>query len=177
VPYFAYADPVIFSGLRNLQTNTKRRRKMNQFFQMLKKDHEDVKNILGQLKETKESAPKKREDLFQKLREELVPHMKAEESTFYPPLLAKKEAREDAMEGIEEHHVSELVLKELEKMPKDEEKWGAKVGVFKELVEHHIKDEESKLFKSAEKALDQDAFKKIMKQFEQEKQKIKKSLK
>jgi hypothetical protein len=40
--------------------------------------------------------------------------MKAEESAFYPLLMEKKEAREDAMEGIEEHHVSELVLKELE---------------------------------------------------------------
>jgi hypothetical protein len=38
--------------------------------------------------------------------------MKAEEITFYPPLLAKKEAREDALEGIEEHHVSEMVFKE-----------------------------------------------------------------
>ena len=59
---------------------------MNQFFQMLKKDHAELKEILGQLEETKESAPKKREQLFQKLREELVPHMKAEESTFYPSL-------------------------------------------------------------------------------------------
>jgi hemerythrin-like domain-containing protein len=150
---------------------------MNEFFQMLKKDHKEVKEILAQLKETKEKESSKREDLFQKLREELVPHMKAEESAFYPPLMKKKEAREDAMEGIEEHHVSELVLKELEKMPKDEEGWGAKVGVFKELVEHHIKDEESKLFKSAEKALDSDDFKKIMKEFEQDKQKIKKKLK
>jgi hemerythrin superfamily protein len=175
VPYFAYADPVRPARFRNLQTNTKRRRKRNQFFQLLKKDYAEVKGILGQLKETKESAPKKREELFQKLKEELVPHMKAEESAFYPPLMEKKEAREDAMEGIEEHHVSELVLKELEKMPKDEEKWGAKMGVFKELVEHHIEDEEKKVFKSTEKALDQDAFKTIMKQFEQDKQKAKRA--
>jgi hemerythrin-like domain-containing protein len=164
--------------LRNLHTNIIRRRKMhNEFFRVLKKDHEEVKGILGHLKATKESAPKKREDLFQKLREELVPHMKAEESTFYPPLMAKKEAREDAMEGVEEHHVSEMVLKELEKMPKGEEQWGAKMSVFKELVEHHIQDEESKVFKSAEKALDHDEIQNIMKKFDQEKQKIKKTLK
>jgi hemerythrin-like domain-containing protein len=150
---------------------------MNEFFQMLKKDHKEVKGILRQLKETKEKESSKREDLFQKLRKELVPHMKAEESTLYPPLMEKKKARENALEGIEEHHVSELVLKELEKMPKDEDKWGAKVGVFKELVEHHIKDEERKLFKSAEKALDPDEIIKIMKQFQQDKQKIKKKLK
>ena len=148
---------------------------MNAFFQMLKKDHVELKGMLGQLTETKDS--KKREELFQTLREELVPHMKAEESTFYPSLMAKKEAREDAMEGVEEHHVSDLVLKELETMSKGEEKWGAKMAVFKELVEHHIKDEESKVFKSAEKALEPDEILNIMKKFDQEKQKIKKDLK
>ncbi|RJQ23040.1 MAG: hemerythrin domain-containing protein [Nitrospiraceae bacterium] len=132
--------------------------------------------ILGELKESKESPLKKREELFQKLREELVPHMKAEEKTFYQPLMAKKEAREDTMEAMEEHHVAEVVLKELEKMQKGE-KWGAKMSVFKELVEHHIKDEESKVFKSAEKALDHDEIQNIMKKFDQEKQKIKKTLK
>jgi hemerythrin-like domain-containing protein len=45
------------------------------------------------------------------------------------------------------------------------------------IEEHHIKDEESKLFKSAEKALDPDAINNIMKQFKQDKQKIKKNLK
>jgi len=150
---------------------------MNEFFQMLKKDHEEVKGILGKLKETKESELKKREEVFLKLRIELVPHMKAEESVFYPPLMAKKESREDALEGVEEHHVSEMVLKELETTQKGEDIWGAKMAVFKELVEHHIKDEESKVFKSAEKALTQDDFEKIMKQFEQEKQKIKKNMK
>ena len=39
------------------------------------------------------------------------------------------------------------------------------MAVFKELVEHHIKDEESKVFKSAE-TLDHAEFQNIMKQFE-----------
>ena len=150
---------------------------MNQFFQILKEDHEEVKVILAQLEETKESESKKREKLFQNLREELVPHMKAEESAFYEPLLTKKESREDTLEGVEEHHVNEMVLKELETTPKNTDQWGAKMSVFKELVEHHIKDEESKVFKSAEKALDQDEIQNIMRRFEQEKQKIKKNMK
>ncbi len=40
----------------------------NEFFKMLRKDHREVKGILGQLKLTKASAQKKREKLFQKLR-------------------------------------------------------------------------------------------------------------
>src|SRR5512141_1732581 len=149
---------------------------MNEFFQMLKKDHEEVKGLLGQLKETKESDSKKREELFQKLTEELVPHMKAEEKTFYKPLIAKKEVRDDAMEGIEEHHVADLVFKELRKMQKGEDQWGAKMSVFKELVEHHIKEEEGKIFKDAEKVLGDDEIQDIMKQFGKEKQKLRKNL-
>ena len=148
---------------------------MNEFFQLLKKDHVELKGILGKLVEIKES--KKREEMFHTLRIALVPHMKAEESAFYAPLSAKKEAQEDAMEGLEEHHVSEMVLKELEKMPKDEDHWGPKLKVFKELVEHHIKEEESTIFKSAEKALEKNEIEDIMKKFEKEKEKIKKGLK
>lgn len=148
---------------------------MNEFFRMLKKDHEEVKGILGQLTETKEE--KKREKLFQKLTDELLPHMKAEEIAFYPTLLEKKGAREAALEGIEEHQVSDTVFKQLEKTPKGVDQWGAKMSVFKELVEHHIKEEESRVFKSAEKALNADELQTIMKKFDQEKQKMKKTLK
>ena len=81
------------------------------------------------------------------------------------------------MEGLEEYHVTMLALKKLKKMPKVEELWGAKMGVFKEIVQHHIKGEERKVFKSAQKALNLDEIQNIMKQFEQEAQKIKKSLK
>jgi hemerythrin-like domain-containing protein len=65
--------------------------------------------------------------------------------------------------GVEEQHVSEMVFKELEKTLKGEDQWGAKMSVFKELVEHHIQDEESKVFKSAEKAFDHDEIQNIMK--------------
>ena len=105
-----------------------------------------------------------------------MPHLKAEEITFYPFLIAKKEAREDAMEGVEEHHVIDIVLNELKKMPKGEEQWGAKMGVFKEPGEHHIEDEERKVFKRAKRHWSSDEMQNIMKKFEQEKQKIKKIL-
>lgn len=149
---------------------------MNEFFQMLRKDHKVVKEILGQLEET-ENKSKKRDELFQKLKEELVPHMKAEEIAFYQPLLAKKEAREVALEGVEEHHVSELVFKELETMPKDQDQWGAKLSVFKELVEHHIKEEQGPIFTTAEKVLSQNSFQSILKQFVSEKEKVLENLK
>lgn len=50
------------------------------------------------------------------------------------------------------------------------------MSVFKELVEHHVQEEESKIFESAEMALDHDEIENIMKTFDQEKQRIRKTL-
>ncbi|WP_300156387.1 hemerythrin domain-containing protein [Solidesulfovibrio sp.] len=145
----------------------------NALFKAIKDDHQEAKSILEQLSMTKESDLEKREELFKTFRIAFIPHQKAEEKTFYKPLLQKKASRDPALEGMEEHHVADLVLKELEQQPKDKDQWGAKMSVFKELVEHHVQEEESEVFKSATKALSPDEFPQILKQFEEEKQKLK----
>ncbi len=149
------------------------------FFKLISKDHKKIMGIFEKLEESPESTSKKLEELFDKLRKKLTSHLKAEGSAFYKPLIAanKKKAHEKALEGMEQHQTIENVLKELEKMPKNEDRWGAKMHVFKELVEHHFQDEESKIFKSAKKALSDDEFANIITQFEREKQKIKKPTK
>jgi hemerythrin-like domain-containing protein len=149
----------------------------HEFLQTLQKDHQEVKQILANLKNTSDRAMKTREDLFMNLKQELIPHMKGEEKHFYPSLKDNKEAREVTMESLEEHHVAETVLKELDKLSRDAENWGAKLKVFKEIVEHHIEEEEEELFKAAEDTLDEDDFDKIMTSFQDEKEKVKKTIK
>jgi hemerythrin-like domain-containing protein len=149
----------------------------HEFFQMLEKEHEEVKGILAKLESQSKGSAKTKEDLFLKLKEELIPHMKGEEKHFYPALKDGGETSEIAMEGIEEHRVAETVLKELDKLSKDAENWDAKLKVFKEIVEHHIEEEEEELFEAAEDALEEDDLDKIMASFEKEKEKAKKKIK
>ena len=149
---------------------------MNEFFKMLRKDHRTVKTLLSELEET-ESKSKKREELFKTLKEELVPHMKAEESTFYDALVGKKSSRDKGLEGFEEHHVAEMVLKELDSTPKDEDKWKAKLSVFKEIVEHHIREEQGAMFNAAEEALTEKQLESIMKDFQEKKKSVKEKMK
>jgi hemerythrin-like domain-containing protein len=143
------------------------------FFQILEHDHNEVKDLLEKLQDTSDGAVKTREKLFLQLKKEILPHMKAEEKAFYPSLKDEKESRRQTLEAIEEHHVTELVLNELEKLPKDEENWVAKLSVFKELVEHHIEEEEEEIFSMAEEVLDEDKINEIMQSFQKEKEKIK----
>lgn len=148
---------------------------MHELLQELKKDHKETKEILEKLKES--SGAKNRETLFKKMMMELQPHMKAEEKVFYPVLVEEEESREDTLESIEEHHVSEMVLKELEKMEKGKEQWLAKMKVFAELVDHHIKEEESKIFKGANKVLGDDQMTEILEQFQTAKEQLRSQLK
>ncbi|MDY0038781.1 MAG: hemerythrin domain-containing protein [Desulforhabdus sp.] len=148
----------------------------NDFFKILEKDHDEIKSILEKLEKTSEGSAKTREDYFDNLKQELIPHMKAEENHFYPALKKKEETRETALEALEEHHVAELVLMELDKMTKKEENWGAKLTVLKELIEHHIEEEEEEVFEDAKEYLDEGQIEKISKAFEKEKQQAKQNL-
>ncbi|RJP19821.1 MAG: hemerythrin domain-containing protein [Candidatus Abyssobacteria bacterium SURF_5] len=145
-------------------------------FMEIHSDHEQVQGILEKLVQTSKGGRKNRENLFEKLKIDLIPHMKAEEKVFYPVLAKEKRAREDALEALEEHHVAEMVLKELDKMPKDQDEWKAKLLVFKELIRKHIEEEESKIFDDARKAFDQEQISDIFEEFQKNKQSLKNRL-
>jgi len=64
----------------------------------------------------------------------------------------------------------------MNKLGKDQENWSAKLKVFKELVEHHIEEEEDEVFEAAESGLDKSLLNQMMETFEDDKQKIKKQI-
>ncbi len=145
----------------------------NEFFAQLRKDHREVKDLLEKL----HGGDGNRGELFEQLKKELMPHLKAEEKVFYQALMGNEDAREDTLEGFEEHHVTELVFNEMVKMPQSDERWSAKLSVLKELIEHHVKEEEGKVFKLAKQKLNPGQFPKFLEEFEQEKEKIKQKMK
>lgn len=120
---------------------------------LLKTDHEKVAGIFEQLEPTTERALKTREELFAKLKQELDVHAHIEETIFYPVLKQEAETRDITLEGIEEHHVIKMLLKELAAMQVDSEQWTAKLKVLQENVEHHVEEEEGDMFKSAREVL------------------------
>ena len=124
---------------------------------LLKEDHQKVKKMLGELESTTERGVKTREELFTKVKQELVVHEAIEEEIFYPALKQHPKTKEIALEGYEEHHVVDTVMAEIEGVAYDnEKKWGAKFTVMKENLEHHIEEEEGEMFKQAKQVFDED---------------------
>ena len=122
---------------------------------MLMDDHDKMKKLLNEPESTTERGVKTRAELFSTIKGELTIHEIIEEEIFYPELKAHPKARDIVLEGYEEHHVVDLVMKELEECPVDDESWGAKAKVMKENVEHHMEEEEGEMFKQARSVFDQ----------------------
>lgn len=117
---------------------------------LLKKQHREVK---GLFREAKKAAPKARRAVMEEIAEKLGHHMEIEENIFYPAVkeLGTKKVEEMVPEAYEEHHVVQLVLKELPQVDPQDERFEAKMTVLEELVEHHVEEEETELFKIAQK--------------------------
>jgi iron-sulfur cluster repair protein YtfE (RIC family) len=122
---------------------------------LLKKDHQEVKEMFEEYEKAGDSAHAKKRELFDEIQAALTVHMDIEETIFYPAVkqVPSDEVKDEVREADEEHHVVKLLLKELSKMTPKDEQFDAKVTVLKENVEHHVREEENELLPDAKKRL------------------------
>jgi iron-sulfur cluster repair protein YtfE (RIC family) len=120
---------------------------------LLESDHRRFEDLLAQGQDTTERAVKGRTELLNTLTTRLTVHELIEEKVLYPALKPHAESRDIVLEGYQEHHVADLLVKELHDLAKDDERWGAKFKVLKESLEHHIEEEEGNMFPTAREVL------------------------
>lgn len=123
---------------------------------LLKRQHREVEGLFKKIEKTENAS--QRRQLMRDITQKLERHTKIEEEIFYPALrgLETKKAEEMVNEAYEEHHVVKLVLKELPEVDPEDERFEAKMTVLKELIEHHVEEEEEEMFKMAEKLGDEE---------------------
>lgn len=146
---------------------------------LLKADHERVKAILTQLSESTERGVKKRTDLLAKLEMEITIHTRLEEEILYPAFKEAGGKEQDIMyyEAKEEHRtVDSLVLPDLKATDPGSLEFSGRVKVVKELLEHHIEEEEEEMFPQAKKLLGNAALEELGAQMEKMKAQHKKDM-
>jgi hypothetical protein len=129
----------------------------NDILDTLRKEHEEVKDLLEDLSDAE--TPAQRRSLVQKIKAALVPHTKAEEKVVYDAVIAlrDKDAQKDGHEGYLEHEWAAKTLQRLEAITNaasPEHKAAGKV--LKELVEHHIEEEERNVWKDVKEHFSDD---------------------
>jgi hypothetical protein len=121
----------------------------NPTFDLLKKDHDTVKDLFDRFEAAQGRAAKKK--IVDHALTELKVHAAIEEEIFYPAV--RRAVGKDIMnEADEEHHVAKVLIAELDEMDGREAHYDAKFTVLAENVRHHIKEEESEVFPKAKDA-------------------------
>src|SRR3569832_1223628 len=108
--------------------------------------------MLEQLNKSSERSIKTRAQVFVKLKEALIAHSKAEEKIFYSSI-NRADANSLVSEAKHEHHEVERLLMEMEKIDFSSPEWMSMLKELKKNNEHHVKEEESLIFKQAHKIM------------------------
>jgi hemerythrin superfamily protein len=106
--------------------------------EMLKSDHRKVEGLFKQFESTEDK--KMKQQLVDQICKELTVHARLEEELVYP--LLKREDEEVTEEAFTEHELIKYMISELKGITSRDKSMDPKVKVLKELVEHHVKEEE-----------------------------------
>lgn len=143
----------------------------------IKEEHDEFRSLI---KEIEAATGDKKKSMFQDLYAKLYGHHEAEETVIFPKAkeAVKGEEEELVLEMYEEHSLARYQFSVLERTSVDNETWDAKFSVLKEVVEHHMEEEENEFLPLARKlfpseVLDElyDEFEKVMEEKKTEKEK------
>ena len=116
--------------------------------QLIKDDHKLLRESIVVLTSEETVLSEKKRQL-ERFIFNIKVHAKAEETSLYNSLIELQDIRPDILEGFEEHNMADHLMMELD-AKNFQSDWSdeidAKAKVLAEIIEHHVKDEETELF-------------------------------
>jgi hemerythrin superfamily protein len=140
---------------------------------LIKKDHRKVTRLLESLVQSSEQDDNKWKEILNQIRNELVPHSRAEEALFYNAIRNKSNGNTTVVHAYGEHAVAEAELRTLQAMKAIDVNWTTLAKKLQGDILHHIKEEEEKVFNEAKLLLTEEEAISIGKSFKELKPKIK----
>lgn len=133
--------------------------------ELLKTDHKNVKALFEKAEGTKN--PKQQKQLFEQIKSELETHTHIEETVFYPAIAKNEELKDMVLESLEEHKQVKTLLREMDSLSADSEKFEPKLKVLMENVEHHaVEEEEGEMFPKIRKLMNAESLEKLGQELE-----------
>jgi hemerythrin superfamily protein len=139
-------------------------------YNYLKKDHETVNTLFETIISSQNHT--KRAEVFNELKQELLAHAEAEHVTLYKSLKEYDETKDIAKHADKEHAEVKKYLNEISEIPVKSDEWLEKLGELKHAVTHHVKEEETEMFKLAKQVLSKEQEENILQKIQSVKQKL-----
>jgi len=124
---------------------------------LLKEQHRTVEALFAKIEAGEPEALKD-------LASALAAHMAIEHEFFYPE--SRPVDEDEVAEAFEEHAIAEVALKRALACDPEDEAFDAKVSVLKELIAHHVEEEETELFPQVESELGRERLEQLGEQME-----------
>jgi hemerythrin superfamily protein len=118
-------------------------------YDYLKMDHKKVDHLFKLFEKSK--IEQRQKEIVALISKELLVHARSEQETFYKELAKYPASNEVATHGKKEHAEIEEQLNNINKANK--KNWHQEVIALKELVQHHVSEEEGKIFRKARQVL------------------------
>jgi hemerythrin superfamily protein len=120
---------------------------------ILKKDHRVVHGMIMTLEATPRVSGTVRKSLFNQIRHQLLVHAQAEEDVFYPAVrnLRIGNVENIVQDAIKEHDNLRRLFGEIERLDPAGREFESKLGDLKRTFQHHVEEEEGKIFPMVER--------------------------
>lgn len=122
-------------------------------YERLHQDHQVHKQLIEQIEDTSGDSADRRA-LFDKFKSEVMGHASAEEETLYATLLTASDLRQQTQHSTSEHGEIGMMLVELSDTDMGSSAWLTKFKKLGEEYNHHVDEEEGKMFPAARKEID-----------------------
>jgi DUF438 domain-containing protein len=122
--------------------------------ELLTQDHDMVKELFDEFEmlTADEDVENDKLDLVQQICTELTIHAQLEEEIFYPAAIEAIGQLDIMDEAVVEHAKARDQIEQLVSMAPEDDYFDAEVTVLREMVEHHIEEEEGKMFPKLKKS-------------------------
>ena len=138
---------------------------------LLTQDHNEVRALFERFKAAQEQEDTaEMSTVASSIFEELEVHTTIEEEVFYPAVRdASEDLAEVVDEGLQEHHVVDVLMNECRDLQAGADEWVAKITVLIENVEHHADEEEEEMFPDVREELGEEKLDELGEAMEQRK--------
>jgi hemerythrin superfamily protein len=116
--------------------------------ELLEDQHRDVEGLFEEIAEA--ASPDEKAEIFADIADQLTIHTAIEEMHFYPAVKARQ-TENLLRESLEEHLAAKRLIADLLDLGVQDEQFDAKIEVLKEMIAHHVKEEEDQLFPAVRK--------------------------
>lgn len=124
---------------------------------LLQRQHDAIREKFDRFEALSARPSQRKQDLVREIVTDLVKHAEIEEQVFYPAVRDAIESGDSQVDqSLEEHHVAELLLAELDHLTPDADRYDAKVRVLMDDVREHMAEEEAEVFPAVREAIDEE---------------------